>query len=214
MLLLGPTLCWSSINSFSCFRTTSTQVVPVLPQRKVGTPLLLLIPCGPRCATCPLQPAASAVPLPAPMAEQPTAVPGGPGLGAAPGHAVRLPRDPCRCTRCSAPSSFFPTRLWVRTRGPAGALRCSPRGSDDGVGVERLHAPRGHGCLCPRGSGEPWPGTPTLSHSLRQVIWSDQSETRGSVWVSTKIPSGSCCVGSRCCCVPRGYTVCRDAGSC
>lgn len=109
---------------------------------------------------------------------------------------------------------FSNSALGEDQRTSRSTLRCSPRGSDDGVGVKWLHSPRGHGCLCPRGSGKPWPGTPTLSHRLRQGIWSDRSETRGSVWVSTKIPSGSCCVGSRCCCVPRGYTVCRDAGSC
>lgn len=109
MLLLGPTLCWSSIDSFSCSRTTSTQVVPVVPPRKVGTPLLLLTPCGPRCAPCPRQPAASAVPLPAPRAEQPAAVPGPPLPQG--GQGLAQPQGmPCACqgTGAGAPSARPP----------------------------------------------------------------------------------------------------------
>ena len=155
------------------------------------------------------------------FAARASAPPGVPGLAAPSRHAMRLPRDLCQFAQCPALLFFFPTQLWVSTRGAAEPLHCSPwaalcpllwqcqrHGCEKAADPMWPQVPQPRGPAGHRSSRKPWPGTPILSHKPGQRIWSNQSETRGLVWVTTKMPSDSCCVGSRRCCVPHGHTVC------
>jgi phosphopantetheinyl transferase (holo-ACP synthase) len=79
----------------------------------------------------------------------------------------------CRCSSPPTPRSSTPPRPWARTRSsctpattPTPSTRRAPaRGSSCRPAAGRGHRPRRGACASPRGTGSPWPTSPTSPRS-------------------------------------------------